>query len=1040
MRRSGWWIGLALVLAGTGARAESVDDGRLADGADVGADVVAEALDGSRLDVYLDLPPAFLTGDGAPGTLSELWLEQWQRAAFAAQVALGRDDRVRAIVPWAVDPRDPKAGWVPLVTLLPPALPVPTRAGEQPADGHPRPLGAVVPADAPGPRQGALAGKVVYVSAGHGFVWTTELGRWATQRPNTNDIVEDLVSAEAVDQYMVAYLRNAGATVFTVRERDMNPHMVIVDADEGGTTTLDGAGVYSESGTGWQDTAEAGFLGGLAPYQGSINPFTQGTTRAVAAVTGPATAWASWVPEVPAAGWYHVYVSYSQKADRASDAHYVVRHPGGETAFRVNQQRHGGTWMDLGRFWFEAGQDEGRGAVLLYNDSASGGLVVADAVRLGGGMGDFDRGNGTGVNDSPTSGRPRFEECSRYSIQFSGAPSSVYGYVGNDRSDDVGARSRYAAWQNEPGEDAVYVAWHTNAPDPGRGTSTYVYGPNEPDGSYNFTGVAGSDDLATALQNELVTDIRAAFDPTWRDRGIRSAHFGEINPSHNSEMPSALVEVGFHDTAADAVIMAQPRFRQVAARSFYQGIVKYFAARDGQPVHLLPDAPERVRVTATGPNEAQLAWAPSATDGTALGGDVATSYRVYRSADGRGWDNGTAVDGTATVVDGLTPGVPAYFRVTGVNAGGESFPSVTVAVSTACANGPAPSLLVYGFYRLDSSSCPREDLSAWSLGSPIRDRQDEVNRFDYVVDHVGGFARAGVPFDSAEAPAVEVGDVALGGYVAIDWILGEESTVDSTFSATEQQLVTSWLGLGGRVLVTSGAELLWDLEEKGSEADIAFAHERLGAGYGADTANTWGVVPAGALAGLPSLSIDDGSEGTFRVFYADVLAPQGGATSILDYDNGVGAAGLWFEGAGWTAVTFGVPLEALHPASARAELLSAVLEEAAVPANPAGGCGTVGEDTGPPTDVDAGSTDTSVPADTVAADTVAADTVTTPDVLVGDVSDGTALLPPYREVRSEQHKTGGDCAGGGAGGGALLAGLALLWAALRRRRRVCQSG
>ena len=40
------------------------------------------------------------------------------------------------------------------------------------------------------------------------------------------------------------------------------------------------------------------------------------------------------------------------------------------------------------------------------------------------------------------------------------------------RDDDVGARSRYAAWDHEDGEDAVYVAWHTNAPDPGVGTSS----------------------------------------------------------------------------------------------------------------------------------------------------------------------------------------------------------------------------------------------------------------------------------------------------------------------------------------------------------------------------------------------------------------------------------------------------------------------------------------------------------------------------------------------------------------------------------------
>ncbi|TNF27833.1 MAG: N-acetylmuramoyl-L-alanine amidase [Deltaproteobacteria bacterium] len=1025
MRRTGFWVALATVLVGAPALAGAPADGRLPDG----AAVLAEALDGARLDVYLDLPAAFLSRDGAPGTLTEAWLEAWQRDAFARRTLLDQDDRVRSVVPWVVDPRDPGAGWVELATLLPPITPPPTRLNELPA-GPARPLSAVVPADAPGPRQGALSGKVVYVSAGHGFVWTDTITRWATQRGNTNDIVEDLVSAEAIDQYLVTYLRNAGATVFTARERDMNPHMVIVDADEGGTTTLDGAGAYSESGTGWQN-ADAGFLGGLAPYQGNVNPFTAGTTRAVAAVPGSPTAWATWVPSVPADGWYRVYVSYSQGGDRVSDAHYVVRHPGGETSFRVNQQRHGGTWMDLGRFWFEAGQSETRGAVVLYNDSASAGLVVADAVRLGGGMGDFDRGTGTGLTDGPTSGRPRFEECSRYNVQFSGAPASVYTYAGNDRSDDVSSRSRYAAWQNESGEDAVYVAWHTNAPNPGRGTSTYVYGPNAPDGTYNFTGVAGSDDLAEAIHDELVADIRADFDASWQDRGIYSAYFGEINPGHNPEMPSALVEVGFHDTPADAALIAQPRFRQVAARAFYQGIVKYFAQRDGLSVRLLPEPPERVRAVGVAPTQARVSWAPGPVGGG--GGDAATSYVVYRSADGRGWDNGTAVSGaTELVVDGMAPGVPAYFRVSAVNAGGESLPSVVVGVSTSCASGPSPALIVYGFYRLDSSSCPRDDLSAWGLGSPIRDRQDEVNRYDYVVDHAGGFVAAGVPFDSVEATAVEAGDFSLAPYTTIDWILGEESTVDTTFSAAEQQLVSAWLdGGSGRVLVTSGAELLWDLEEKGSAEDIAFAHERLGAGYGADTASTWGVVPTGVLAGLPALTIDDGTLGTFRVFYADVLTPQGGATSILDYDTGEAGAGLWYAGAGWTAVTFGVPLEALYPASARAELIAAVLEEAGVAAIPDSGCGGGGDDVGPPTDTDAGSTDTTS-SDTVAADTVAADTVTFPDVLVGDVTDGTSVQPPYREVRSEQHKTGGGCAGGSTPTAWLLAALALAFA-LRRR-------
>ena len=48
--------------------------------------------------------------------------------------------------------------------------------------------------------------------------------------------------------------------------------------------------------------------------------------------------------------------------------------------------------------------------------------------------------------------------------------------------------------------DAVYLAWHTNAFDgTAVGTDIYVYGPNPPDGTYQFTGVAGSDSVRSRL-------------------------------------------------------------------------------------------------------------------------------------------------------------------------------------------------------------------------------------------------------------------------------------------------------------------------------------------------------------------------------------------------------------------------------------------------------------------------------------------------------------------------------------------------------------
>ncbi|HEY0095314.1 MAG TPA: N-acetylmuramoyl-L-alanine amidase, partial [Archangium sp.] len=55
-------------------------------------------------------------------------------------------------------------------------------------------------------RTGALSGKTIYLSPGHGFYRSSPLGRWATQRGNTNDVVEDLVSIETLNQYLLPML------------------------------------------------------------------------------------------------------------------------------------------------------------------------------------------------------------------------------------------------------------------------------------------------------------------------------------------------------------------------------------------------------------------------------------------------------------------------------------------------------------------------------------------------------------------------------------------------------------------------------------------------------------------------------------------------------------------------------------------------------------------------------------------------------------------------------------------------------------------
>ncbi|MEG1545885.1 MAG: xanthan lyase, partial [Bacteroides sp.] len=80
--------------------------------------------------------------------------------------------------------------------------------------------------------------------------------------------------------------------------------------------------------------------------------------------------------------------------------------------------------------------------VVLSNESSQEGVICADAVRFGGGMGNIARG--ITRQQSSTSGLPRYLEAARYSAQWAGMPYNIYsGKEGtNDYTDDINVRSR----------------------------------------------------------------------------------------------------------------------------------------------------------------------------------------------------------------------------------------------------------------------------------------------------------------------------------------------------------------------------------------------------------------------------------------------------------------------------------------------------------------------------------------------------------------------------------------------------------------------
>lgn len=760
--------------------------------------------------------------------------------------------------------------------------------------------------------EGALAGKAVYVSAGHGIAWTGS--GWTTQRGNQNGIIEDMVAAEAVNQYLIPYLHAMGAFVVAIRDPGMNPNRVIVDDVD---AVIEGSPREEVTAiTGWGEVA-------LPITSDDVRPFAAGGARALVAQAAQSGGLV-YAPEIPEAGYYTVMVSFVAGDDRVSDAHYVVRHSGGETHFRIDQAHHGSTWVLLGEFYFEAGSDPATAAVVVLDDSQDvGGIVSADAVRFGGGVGVHDRGGGP-------ADRPMYEYGARYSTQWAGAPYEVFGINSTEDYDNYSARQLFAAWEHPPGEDAVYVAWHSNglgAPHTLEGTSSYTYsssfGAGVDGSTAAFDGVAGSRELQQAVHAQIIGDLRAGWDADWVDEGQFSADLSEVNPTLNGEFPAALFEVSYHDNPSQAAQLRDPRFRQLVARAMAQGIAEYFANADGVPLVLPPEPPSAVWVRNDGAGGLEVGWQPP--EPAPGGGDAPDAYVVQVSRNGYGFDDGTVVDGTIHTIAGLDSGDVRHVRVLSINEGGHSLPSPTVSAGVA-PSGVASVLVVAGFDRIDGALLVPEDASSLGQGTIDRMFLHRINDGTYSVRHGGAIAAAGYSFDGATDDAIELGDVEIAGYQAIDWFAGEDSVNHDRVSAITRAALTSYLDGGGRLLL-SGAELAWALDLHGDPEEQAFFHERVHARYAIDDADTYAVVSvAGPLDGVSPLSFADST--SYDPRFPDVLEPEAGGVVALTYMGGVGpgAAIAWGEGSDADrGVLLGFPFETVATEAARNDLMAHVL-------------------------------------------------------------------------------------------------------------------
>ena len=816
-----------------------------------------------------------------------------------------------------------------------------------------------------------LDGRHLALWQSHGRIFAPDKNRWKWQRPSLFCTTEDLFTQSIVVPFLMPMLENAGAIVYTPRERCWQPHSVVVDNDANA-----GSSQYveeSESKFAWRSIDTHGFAPRDTFYVDGENPFREGTMRINRCVSDGkrATAAARWIPDIPEDGEYGVYVSYSTVEGSVPDAHYSVVHTGGVTNFSVNQQMGGGTWVYLGTFSFRKGVHENQ-SVVLTNQSAHDGVVTADAVRFGGGMGNVARGDSLKL-----SGLPRYLEGARYALQYSGFPYEVYtpSEGEKDYNDDINSRSRAvnhlvggsvfcpdSAGLRVPLE--MSLGFHSDA---GVSREDEVIGSlgvvtTDHDKGRLPSGVSRhiSRDFISHLLNTVQADISSAYGFRWSCRGILDKNYSE---SRIPYVPSMIFESLSHQNFMDMLYGHDPNFKFVMARAVYKALLKYISyVHDCEyVVQPLPVKDFAIEFTEE-ENNVRLSWQPVNDESEPTA--VAEKYILYTRVNDNAYDNGRLVDGNSVSVT-LMPDVQYSFRIAAVNRGGESFPSeeLSAAVSSI---GKGKVMVVNGFHRLSGPAvvnnasqagfdmdadpgvpykrtpeyCGRQlDFERVNIGfedglgissAELEGQQIAGNTFDYPRLHGKALLANGYSYVSCSSEAVMCGTVALSAYDAADIIIGAEKQGGKgcglgynrpykSFPQELQRKITEYCEAGGRIFV-SGAYMASDMA--GDASDRAFVNNVLKFDFGGCMAD---MSEDKIFGSNLTIGINRGmGSRCYAVARPDILAPVGNSFVAFVYDQSRESAGIAFADS-YRVLAAGFPFETILDENIRTELMGAIM-------------------------------------------------------------------------------------------------------------------
>lgn len=584
-------------------------------------------------------------------------------------------------------------------------------------------------------------------------------GSWQWQRPMLWQTAEDVYTMSYMLPFIVPMIENAGGYVMLPRERDFNVNEVIVDND-----TNPGGDIFSQTtykevngSKKWITGSGEGFIYDLQNFRDTENPFENGTYRQTTTVKNGKESKAQWFADIPKDGEYAVYVSYKTVPNSTEDALYTVYYDGGQRDFTVNQTMGGGTWIYLGTFPLRAGYSDKVPVVTLSNMSrlASDKIVTADAVKIGGGMGNIERStkrndvfydpstpdvvyveedvdyvgdmgdgsnndasqtNGTSKSGSApkftTSGLPRFLEGARYWLHWAGIPESVYSpYHGSDDyKDDYTSRGHwvnYLAGGSSvlPGKKGlnipvdVAMALHTDAgkrnDDSIVGTLGIYYtngGKSYADGTPRMN----SRIMTDMIMSQIVSDIKQTFEPRWTRRSMWDKSYLEARVP---EVPTTLIELLSHQNFGDMQYGLDPAFRFLVSRAIYKGIGRFVAKRKGREFVVQPLPVQDFAINRVKKGEYRLSWQPR-KDKLEPTADP-TKYIIFERPEGKlGFQKIGETSSTHFEVK-VNDNKIHSFRIVAANEGGMSFPSETLALREGTDN-KKPVLIINAFTRVSA--------------------------------------------------------------------------------------------------------------------------------------------------------------------------------------------------------------------------------------------------------------------------------------------------------------------------------------------------